>query len=285
MAVLAAVTLLPAGAAGAGVVHVPPGATLDGLAASLGVTAQELATLNHLTDPNHILAGSTLLVPGTSPGAGAAAAGATPGEILVAPGETLWSLSQQWGTTVDALAEANGIADPNLVLAGTELRVPGPGAAAAGAPTPAVSTAPGRFPPRLVAHADRVALAPVLAHWATAFGVPVPLFDAMCWWESGWQPSIVSSTGAIGIGQLEPATVAIMRLRLADPGLDPWVAGENAEMAAGFLSGLLRQSGDSSALALAYYYQGAKSVNRIGMLPFTRVYVEGILATAAAYSW
>jgi LysM repeat protein len=40
-------------------------------------------------------------------------------------GDTLWALSRRFGTTVQALARANGIANPNLIYAGAQLKVPG----------------------------------------------------------------------------------------------------------------------------------------------------------------
>jgi LysM repeat protein len=40
-------------------------------------------------------------------------------------GDTLWALSRKFGTTVDALARANGIANPNLIYAGATLHIPG----------------------------------------------------------------------------------------------------------------------------------------------------------------
>ncbi|MCZ7547509.1 MAG: LysM peptidoglycan-binding domain-containing protein [Anaerolineae bacterium] len=60
----------------------------------------------------------------------------TPTQFLVGPaagdcihevqaGETLFTLAQTWGTTVDEIATLNNIANPNAVAAGTELRIPG----------------------------------------------------------------------------------------------------------------------------------------------------------------
>jgi LysM repeat protein len=39
----------------------------------------------------------------------------------VQPGDTLWSLAMQYGTTVSALASNNGIADHNLIVVGQVL--------------------------------------------------------------------------------------------------------------------------------------------------------------------
>ena len=43
------------------------------------------------------------------------------GAYVVQPGDTLSELALQWGTTVEDLAAANGIADPNLIYIGQTL--------------------------------------------------------------------------------------------------------------------------------------------------------------------
>jgi LysM repeat protein len=59
-----------------------------------------------------------LAVPGT----------AAAGSYTVRWGDTLTTLAARFGTSVRALAEANGLADPNRVLAGRSLSIPGRGA-------------------------------------------------------------------------------------------------------------------------------------------------------------
>lgn len=78
---------------------------------------------------------------GSGAGTGAGAAGAG-GNYTIQPGDTLSELAARFGTTVEALAAANGIADPNSIVAGAKLTIPGAsgagtGAAAAGAVAPA----------------------------------------------------------------------------------------------------------------------------------------------------
>jgi LysM repeat protein len=43
---------------------------------------------------------------------------------VVQPGETLYSIAYRYGTTVDAIAKANGITNPNQIYAGQKLNVP-----------------------------------------------------------------------------------------------------------------------------------------------------------------
>lgn len=56
-------------------------------------------------------------------GAGHAAA---EGSHTVVRGDTLWVIAQVYSVSVDAIAEVNGIADPDLILPGDVLEIPGP---------------------------------------------------------------------------------------------------------------------------------------------------------------
>ncbi|MCL8207798.1 MAG: LysM peptidoglycan-binding domain-containing protein [Actinomycetia bacterium] len=126
---------------------VQPGDTLSAIAARFGTTVAALAAANHLADPNLILAGQVLTVPGpaaVSAAAAAPAATTTSATYVVQPGDTLSAIAARFGTTVAALAAANGLANPNRILVGQTLRVPAapaPGAlataSASAAPAPA----------------------------------------------------------------------------------------------------------------------------------------------------
>jgi murein DD-endopeptidase MepM/ murein hydrolase activator NlpD len=50
---------------------------------------------------------------------------AQPLSYVVQPGDTLYNIAQRFGTTVKAIADANGILDPALIEAGQRLRIPG----------------------------------------------------------------------------------------------------------------------------------------------------------------
>jgi predicted chitinase/nucleoid-associated protein YgaU len=60
----------------------------------------------------------------------------------VQPGDTLSAIAERHGSTVDAIAQANGITNPNFIQVGQQLRIPG------GAPTqgPGPVTGPGTEP-------------------------------------------------------------------------------------------------------------------------------------------
>jgi LysM repeat protein len=120
---LAAAAALAAPAAADG--HtVRSGETLSGIAAANHTTVAALAEANHLADRDHIVIGQVLVVPGSA---------SAPATVIhvVAPGENLAGIARHYGTTVSAIASANGIGNPNLVRIGSRLTIPaGSGAAA-----------------------------------------------------------------------------------------------------------------------------------------------------------
>jgi N-acetylmuramoyl-L-alanine amidase len=150
-------------------------------------------------------------------------------------------------------------------------------------PTPTVPA--GTLPAALVAAPNRMALLPVFRHWASVCGLPDSLLEATCWWESGWQESALSVTGATGLCQIEPAAAQTVRGLLDDGALDPRSSSDNIEMSAAYLRWLLDQTGGSRELALAGYYQGITSVREHGILAVTEPYVTGITALLADYPW
>jgi len=80
---------------------------------------------NNLANPDLIRAGDVLIIPG--------AVTSSPQEQvhIVRRGETLDTIARMYGTTVDAIARANGIVNPNHIYVGQSLTIPG----GTGAPT------------------------------------------------------------------------------------------------------------------------------------------------------
>ncbi|HXQ90107.1 MAG TPA: LysM peptidoglycan-binding domain-containing protein [Acidimicrobiales bacterium] len=278
-----------AAAAFAATTTVRPGDTLSAIALRYHTTVAALAAANDIADPNRILAGATIEVPAPAPAAAVAPVAATTPPlaaadspaattVVVRAGDTLSAIALRNHTTVAALAAANDIADPDLVWAGARLKVPGAGLPPGWGPG-------GPLPASLLAHPDRVALRPDFLNAAGASSVAPSLLEALCWWESGWQSSSTSSTGAIGLCQLEPSTVNYVRtVLLDDPALDPRAAPDNITMAAAYLHDLTVRAGGDVRIALAAYYQGLSSVRQKGLLPSTRTYVTGILGYAAIFA-
>lgn len=137
---------------------VQPGDTLFGLAARLGVSAQEIAALNQIPVLGYLYIGQVLKVPGEAPPAPPAApATANPASPsapstyhTVRRGETLYAIARDYGVDLEALVEANRLANPNLLYVGQRLALPGSGAPAsppaAATPTPAPTPRPTQTP-------------------------------------------------------------------------------------------------------------------------------------------
>ncbi len=93
--------------------------------------------------------------------------------------------------------------------------------------------------------------------------------------ESGFQPHVVSTAGALGVMQVTPATWEFVESVLLDRKIPMTTAG-NIEVGVALLRHLLREFGGDEQLALAAYYQGAKAVRQHGLFAETRTYVEAI---------
>ena len=96
---------------------VHPGDTLSGIAAKLGV-AQSQITGFHSGNPNLIYPGEVLTIGGAA--APIQSAGTT---YTVQSGDTLSGIAAKFGTTYQAIAAKNGIANPNLIYPGQVLHI------------------------------------------------------------------------------------------------------------------------------------------------------------------
>lgn len=135
--------LVLSGSASAGTYTIQWGETLGGVARRLGVKVSDLAATNGISDPNFVRAGQVLKVPGSPPAAAPGSPAARPSghTHLVRSGETLGRIAAKYGTTVTAIAEANGISDPNFVREGKLLAIPVTSSSGAAATLPAGSGA------------------------------------------------------------------------------------------------------------------------------------------------
>ena len=136
---------------------VQPGDTLAKIAARFSTSAGALAEANGITNIDRIEVGQQLVIPpGAAPVAAVVPASApreepqtvqlsSGGEHVVQPGETLGTLARRWNTSVSAIAEANGITNPNVIRVGQVLRIPGGAAAPAASAPAAAPTAGGSY--------------------------------------------------------------------------------------------------------------------------------------------
>lgn len=210
----------------------------------------------------------------------------------VSSGETLAMIAARLGTTVAALAAANGIANPNYILAGSTLRAPGTTPAPAPAMVPAsykpatASTGPEGAPAATGAGAGTTSErldGSTIGSIAAQQGVAPNLAKAIAWQESGWNNALTSSAGARGIMQVMPGTWDWINTSLARPPLNRYSAHDNVRAGSLLLRQLLRETGGNESLAIAGYYQGLGSVRQRGLYDDTKQYVSNVLSLKSRF--
>lgn len=92
------------------------------------------------------------------------------------------------------------------------------------------------------------------------FHVNPYLVMGLAWHESGWQPAVVSSAGAVGIMQVMPATAAVDGPKLLNRAVNLYDPGDNIEMGTAILKRNLDSYGNDLAKALTAYYAGGGAV-------------------------
>jgi LysM repeat protein len=262
---------------GSGGYTVRPGDTLSGIAARYGTSPAALAAANGMSVNGVLLAGRTLTVSGASAASSVssedvAAPASSSGGYLVRSGDTLSGVAARYGTSPAALAAANGMSVGGVLLAGRTLTIPG----GSSAPAPTAPSPAGAQPvAEYVSPGDVGAI-------AAADGVPAPLAEAIAEQESGFNDAEVSSSGAVGVMQLEPATWNDLT-RVDGLQLSPDSALDNVRGGVALLRSLLLATGEDQHETIAAYYQGLDSVRARGMLPSTRHYVRDVLALESRF--
>jgi soluble lytic murein transglycosylase-like protein len=235
------------------------------------------------------------------------------GEHVVRRGETLSGIAARYTTTVDRLAAANNIADPNFIIAGQRLRVGGAvgtGAAATSAhtvgagetlsaiaarygtstmalaklnnladPNLIIAGATLRVPsggPTATSVSAPVDIESALEEQAAAHGIEPALVKAVAWQESGWQQDVKSSAGAIGVMQVMPGTARYVNSVLGAGKLDVKSAGDNVRLGVRYLKHMV-DTMPSERKALAAYYTGPRAVGK-SLTKVQRRYVDAVLS-------
>ena len=100
----------------AGLVYVvQPGDTLTALSERFGLDPEAVAAANGIAQPEPLLTGEELLIPGVA--------------YFVQPGDTLADIAAAFGVPLAAIMAANAIADPDAISGGQRLAIPGGGVA------------------------------------------------------------------------------------------------------------------------------------------------------------
>ena len=100
---------------------VQPGQTLAGIAQQYGVTVEAIVAVNEIANPDWIEVGQRLAIPVSTAGENVPS---QPIDHVVQPGDTLALIARRYNATVESLAQANHLANPNLIYVGQTLRIP-----------------------------------------------------------------------------------------------------------------------------------------------------------------
>ena len=92
------------------------GDTLSEIARDHNVSLSDVIELNELSNPDLIHPGERILIPGVD--------GSVEQVHVVDQGETLNEIASVYGATASAIAEANSLTNPNLILPGQEVLIP-----------------------------------------------------------------------------------------------------------------------------------------------------------------
>lgn len=275
---------------------VSSGEHLTGIAARYGTTVAALAAANGLTNPSFILPGQRLVVgssaapaatPAVAPGQAAphaAPPAPRPAPVLhtVAAGETLTAIAQHYGTTIAAIANANGLANPSFIRIGTQLSIPQAGAPApAAAPSAQYTAMPGAL---RQAVAQRRAIGDAVRAEAEAIGLPPALAMAVAWQESGWQSGLTSSAGAVGVMQLLPSTGDWIAAAMLGSPVNVWDQASNIRAGVRLLKHYHDRYGGDRARILAAYYQGQHALETDGIYAVSWPYINAITALEAMFA-
>jgi LysM repeat protein len=288
---------VPTAPSAASVAHtVARGENLTWIARRYGVSVQAIVTANGLADPGRIYGGQQLVIPGstqapaTAPGPASPTPAMAPAAAAPAPavgqthviqrGETLIGIARRHGVSVAAIVAANGIADASRIYVGDQLTIPGTSAAA---PVHATPSAPASSTHASMQSlmSQRDAVRQMIVEEAATFGVPAAFALAVAWQESGWQQSVVSHAGAVGIMQLMPATAAWVGEAMLGTPVDMYDARQNVRAGVRLLAHYLGRYGGSHELALAAYYQGQRALDLHGIYAVSRPYIASVLALEA----
>jgi LysM repeat protein len=226
--------------------------------------------------------GQTPTTAAGSTAAQSSSASAGGGSYVVQPGDTLSAIAARAGISLDSLAAANGIAPNGTLLAGSVLSLSGAPSTVSTVSQPvstaAAGTTSGPYPtPQTVSASD-------IGSIAAANGVSPSLAAAIGWQESGFNNNLVSSTGAVGVMQIEPGTWNWIGQNLAgSTPLSPASATDNVRGGVLLLHSLLSAAGGDPALAAGGYYQGLQSIQQHGMYSDTQQYVNNVLALRSRF--
>jgi LysM repeat protein len=258
-----ATAVLAAGPAHAGTHRIRQGETLSGIAAKYSTSVTRLTRMNDLQDPNFIVAGLKLRVPGSTSSAVT---------YEVRAGDNLSSVAHKHGVSIARIVKANKIADQNLIVIGQKLKIPG---------RPSGSTRKRSATKVSLPSTSTSEVAVILDQEAAGQGLDASLVKALAWQESGWQQDVVSKAGAIGVMQVMPGTARYVNRVLGGGGLNVRATRDNVRLGVIYLHHMMH-SMPTLDKTLAAYYTGPGNVKR-RLNKIQRSYVRSVKALRARF--
>lgn len=259
--------------------EVADGETLSQIAQRHRVAVSALASANNIADPDVVISGTVLVIPDGD-------GGTTTSGHVVRPGEVLSAIAAQHGVSVAALAAANGISNPDLIYSGRTLALQGSGGQAEQSGGQAAS--PAEVGGSLIGDgtpADRATVRQLITDAAASRGwnPAIPLGLAMM--ESGWNNTVVSSAGALGLFQVLPATGEWAGTYLLNRAVDLRDPADNVAVGMAYLDYLYDRFDGNAELAVAAYFEGPRRTEAAGgpSTPAAQRYVDNVLAVAERY--
>jgi soluble lytic murein transglycosylase-like protein len=153
-----------------------------------------------------------------------------------------------------------------------------PISAAGGAPPTDASTDPNA--PSL----DLLVIKSMLYAAGQKHGVNPYLVMGLAWHESGWQASVVSSAGAVGIMQVMPATAEVDGPALLHRQVNLFDPADNIDVGTAILKhNLDHWHGDLASALVAYYAGGASVTDWSRLRDDERRYVWSVYRMAVAF--
>jgi peptidoglycan hydrolase-like protein with peptidoglycan-binding domain len=176
---------------------------------------------------------------------------------VVRSGDSLTAIAKSHGTSISRLATLNHLNVAKPIIIGQRLKVP------------AVL--------RTALSAQSGVVPSMLDTWSAKLGVDKHLVRALAWMESGYQTTIVSPAGAVGVLQTLPSTREYVETVLKGAAIPQTVDGD-VEVGVLYLKHLLNVFHGDEALALAGWYQGERAVREHGPYEETKPFVANVLA-------
>lgn len=183
--------------------------------------------------------------------------GAPAAIYVVHSGDNLTAIARTHGTSVSAIVTLNHIDPAKPIIIGVKLKLPAPAPGSLGAQSTDVRG--------------------ILDAWSARLGVDEHLVRALAWMESGYQTSIVSPAGAVGVLQTLPTTREYVETVLNGKPIPHTVNGD-VEVGVLYLKHLLAVFNGDEAKALAGWYQGERAVRERGVYAISKPFVANVLA-------